>query len=124
MNHSPGITRREFIQLGATGLAWSALAGYGQEVGRQKKRVGLIGTGWYGKVNLFRLMQVAPVDVVSLCDADKHMLTSAAEMVEAKQGRKPRVYSDYPEMLKEKDLEIALIGTPDHWHALPMIAAV
>jgi predicted dehydrogenase len=124
MNHSPGITRREFIQLGATGLAWSALAGYAREVGRQKKRAGLIGTGWYGKVDLFRLMQVAPVEVISLCDVDKHMLTNAAEMVEAKQGRKPRVYSDYREMLKEKDLDIVIIGTPDHWHALPMIAAV
>ena len=32
-----------------------------------KKRVGLIGTGWYGKADLMRLIQIAPVDVVSLC---------------------------------------------------------
>ena len=38
--------------------------------------------------------------------------------------KKPRTYGDYREMLKEKDLDIVLIGTPDHWHALPMIAAV
>src|SRR5262249_57226877 len=36
----------------------------------------------------------------------------------------PRTYADYREMLKEKDLDIVLIATPDHWHALPMIAAV
>ena len=36
----------------------------------------------------------------------------------------PRTYSDYREMLEEKDLDIVLIGTPDHWHALPMIEAV
>ncbi|HVR75972.1 MAG TPA: gfo/Idh/MocA family oxidoreductase, partial [Planctomycetota bacterium] len=29
-------------------------------------RVGLIGTGWYGKCDLFRLIQVAPIEVVSL----------------------------------------------------------
>ncbi len=91
-----------------------------------KPRVGLIGCGWYGKCDLFRLIQVAPVEVVSLCDVDKKMLAEAAEMVAARQAskKKPRTYGDYREMLKEKDLDIVLVGTPDHWHALPMIAAV
>jgi predicted dehydrogenase len=53
------------------------------------------------------------------------MLAEAAEMVATRQAskKKPRTYHDYREMLKEKDLDIVLIGTPDHWHALPMIAA-
>src|SRR6266436_8627250 len=120
------MNRRKFIQLGATGLALSALGSYAAEFADQKKRVGLIGSGWYGKSDLLRLIQVAPVEVVSLCDVDKRMLADAAEMVAGRQvsKKKPRTYSDYREMLKEKDLDIVLIATPDHWHALTMIAAV
>jgi predicted dehydrogenase len=90
------------------------------------KRVGLIGTGWYGKCDLFRLIQVAPVEVVSLCDVDSKMVHDAADMVAIRQASKkrPRTYSDYRKLLAEKDLDIVLIATPDHWHALPMIEAV
>lgn len=120
------MNRRKFLQLGAAGLALSALAPYAAEFADQKKRVGLIGTGWYGKCDLLRLIQVAPVEVVSLCDVDKKMLAEAADIVASRQAskKKPRTYGDYREMLKEKDLDIVVIGTPDHWHALPMIAAV
>ena len=90
------------------------------------KRVGLIGTGWYGKADLFRLLQVAPVEVVSLCDVDSKMVTEAADMVKERQksGNRHRTYGDYRKILAEKDLDIVLIATPDHWHALPMIEAV
>ncbi len=121
-----GMNRRQFLQVGAAGLAWSALGSYAAEFADQKKRVGLIGCGWYGKSDLLRLIQVAPVEVVSLCDVDKRMLAGAAEIVASRQSskKKPRTYHDYREMLREKDLDIVLVGTPDHWHALPMIAAV
>ena len=120
------MNRRTFLQTGGTAaLALSTLPHYAAEFADQKKRVGLIGTGWYGKCDLFRLIQVAPVDVVSLCDVDQRMLADAAEMVAMRQlsKKKPRTYADYREMLKEKDLDVVLIATPDHWHALPMIAA-
>jgi predicted dehydrogenase len=111
--------RRRFLSSTTAGLA----AAFADD---KPKRVGLIGCGWYGKADLFRLIQVSPVEVVSLCDVDKNMLSRAAEMVSTRQASKkiPRTYSDYREMLKEKDLDICLIATPDHWHALPMIAAV
>jgi predicted dehydrogenase len=121
------MNRRHFLKASAAGLAMTALDRQALALADQKPpRVGLIGCGWYGKCDLFRLLQVAPVEVVSLCDVDKNLLAEAGAKVAATQvsKKKPRLYGDYREMLKEKDLDIALIATPDHWHALAMIAAV
>ncbi len=128
MNNST-ISRRHFIQSTATAsLALATLGVKGMETKYPAKtyRVGLIGTGWYGKSDLFRLIQVAPVEVIALCDADKNMLATAAELVSKRQksGKTPRLYGDYRKMLSENQLDIVLIGTPDHWHALQMIEAV
>src|SRR6202163_4196399 len=111
--------RRRFLSTTTASLA-AALAA------DMPKRVGLIGCGWYGKCDLFRLIQVAPVEVVSLCDVDKQMLANAADMVATRQASKkrPRTFSDYREMLKERNLDIVEVATPDHWHALAMIEAV
>src|ERR1035441_6183904 len=113
------MNRRAFVQGGIAALALSA-------ADLPSKRVGLIGCGWYGKADIFRLLQVAPVEIVSLCDVDRKMLADCAEMVAARQTskKKPRIFTDYRDMLKEKDLDLVEIATPDHWHALPMIEAV
>src|SRR5260370_2672472 len=54
------------------------------------------------------------------------MLANAAEMAASRQksGKTPRTYGDYREMLKEKDLDIVVVATPDQWHGLAMMAAV
>jgi predicted dehydrogenase len=121
------MNRREFLKASAAaGVALSATGAFAADTDTSKKRVGLIGCGWYGKSDLLRLVQVAPVEVVSLCDVDHNMVSAAADLVATRQvsKKKPRIYHDYREMLKEKDLDIVLIGTPDHWHALTMIEAV
>src|SRR5215203_2740352 len=122
------LNRRRFIKAASASLALAALDVNGMNfmVPADNYRVGLIGTGWYGKSDLFRLIQVAPVEVISLCDPDKKMLAGAAEMTAQRQRSKkqPRLYGDHREMLKEKDLDLVLIGSPDHWHALHMIDAV
>ena len=75
------MNRRDFIRNSAAAFAVSGFPRYLEQFGGAKKRVGLIGCGWYGKCDLFRLIQVAPVEVVSLCDVDKKMLAEAAELV-------------------------------------------
>ncbi len=58
--------RRDFLKAGLCGLAGGALPLFADGTGGQALRVALIGTGWYGKVDLFRLLQVAPVEVAAL----------------------------------------------------------
>jgi predicted dehydrogenase len=116
------MNRRTFL---ATSAAVPAAGLFAAGRPQQKARVGLIGCGWYGKLDVRRLLQVAPVEVVSLCDVDKKMLAEAVDLIAERQGgKKPRTFTDYKDMLKEKDLDIVEVATPDHWHALPMIAAV
>jgi predicted dehydrogenase len=122
------MNRREFLYTTALGLAAAAVApaAPAQEYDRDKRRrVGLIGCGWYGKSDLFRLVQVSPVEIVSLCDVDSQMLANAADMAATRQRsrKRPRTYADYRKMLAEKDLDLVLIAPPDHWHALIMIEA-
>jgi predicted dehydrogenase len=119
------MNRRTFLQTAGAGIALD-IAGSYTFANEKPRRVGLIGCGWYGKIDLFRLIQIAPVEVVSLCDVDKQMLSEAASMVASRQASRktPRTYSDYRQMLAAKDLDIVLVAPPDHWHALIMIEAV
>ena len=122
------INRRQFLKSTTASLALSTLGSNALDFIHRDEplRVGLIGSGWYGKSDLFRLIQVAPVEVISLCDVDQQMLSGAVELTSQRQksGKKPRTYTDYREMLAEKDLDIVLIGSPDHWHALQAIDAI
>jgi len=119
--------RRQFLRTGGgAAVALAAFRRYPEALADARLRVGLIGAGWYGKSNLFRLLQVAPAEVVSLCDVDSAMLADAAAQVAARQAsrRTPRTYADYRRMLAERDLDLVIVATPDHWHALAAIAAM
>jgi predicted dehydrogenase len=128
MNHGYGQNRRQFLRNSAGLFAFSyvktiGLADWGKE---KKRRVALIGAGWYGKSDLFRLMQVTPVEVVGLCDVDNNMLKEAASRITDRTISKKQIplYNDYRKMLSEQKPDITLIGSPDHWHALQTIEAL
>ncbi len=119
--------RRDFLKTGVSGaVGWSALASGVFAAGNEEPlRVALIGCGWYGKTDLLHLNQVAKIEVVGLCDVDQQMVEQAAELVSQRQPskKKPPTYGDYRKLLSEQRPEIAIIGTPDHWHCLPMVEA-
>lgn len=119
--------RRRFLQSTAIAASLAAIQPHAfAAAGDKPLRVATIGCGWYGKTDLFHLMQVAPVEVVGLCDVDAKMAEGAAELVAQRQPSKkmPPIYGDYRKLLAAEKPDIVNIATPDHWHALPMIAAV
>ncbi len=119
------INRRHFLKNASATLAFSTFGMSGLDLVFTDKawKVALIGTGWYGKSDLFRLIQVTNVDVVALADPDRNMLEAAGELVSKRQksGKVPKLYKDYKQLLAENELDIVLIGSPDHWHALQCI---
>jgi predicted dehydrogenase len=121
------MNRRNFLKRSGAGVVALTAAKSSLFAADEDKalRVALIGCGWYGKTDLFHLNQVAPIDVVGLCDVDKKAVEQAAELVSQRQPSKkrPPTYGDYRKLLAEEKPEIVLIGTPDHWHCLPMIEA-
>lgn len=122
------LNRRKFIQGTGAALTLTALHGKGIAANHATsvKRVGLIGAGWYGKSDLFRLIQVRDVDVVAVCDVDRNHLEEAGRSVRERQisGKVPALYGDYRKMLANHEFDLILIGTPDHWHARQAIDAM
>jgi len=122
------LNRRNFIKESTSALAYAMIGPYALDITHRSKpwRVALIGTGWYGKSDLFRLMQVAHVEVVGLCDVDSRQLSVANDRIKARLNQSKDIpqYKDYRVLINETAPEIALIGTPDHWHALQAIEAI
>jgi predicted dehydrogenase len=119
-------TRREFLQAAAvSALALNQFpAAIRAAVPDRKLKLGLIGCGWYGMVDLKAAFQVGGVEVTALCDVDSEHLSRSAAEVETLQGKRPRTFKLYEDLLKVPDLEVLIIGTPPQWHALQLIAAL
>src|SRR5215831_11222653 len=110
------MTRRNFLKTGGAGAVALAIMQRGLFAAEEGKplRVGLIGCGWYGKTDLFHLIQVAPVEVVGLCDVDSAMAEKAAALVAMRQTskKKPPVFGDYRKLLTEQRPDIVMSGPP------------
>jgi predicted dehydrogenase len=91
---------------------------------RAQPRVGMIGCGWFGGVALQNMARHAGVNVISLCDVNAHALKKTTELVAKHQSPVPRTFADFREMLASAQHDFVIVATPDHWHALPAIAAM
>ncbi|MCX6951753.1 MAG: Gfo/Idh/MocA family oxidoreductase [Verrucomicrobia bacterium] len=121
------LNRRQF--LGAVTAGAAALSQLRAQVTpapstARKVKLGLIGCGWYGMVDVNAAFKAGGVEIVALCDVDSDHLEKSAAEVEKTQGSRPKTFKLYEEMLATPGLEAVIIGTQPHWHALQLIAAV
>lgn len=124
------ISRRGFLGKSATaavGAAVTSVAASGEgsdEVSANEKiQVALIGCGGRGRGDLNTHLRIPGVECVAVCDVDKGQLKKTADEVEEKGGKRPEEYVDFRGVLDRKDVDAVIVGTPDHWHALPTVMA-
>ncbi len=90
----------------------------------RKHRTVLIGAGWWGGNVVGEAMMSGQCEIVGVCDVDQRAADLTAEKITKASGDTPRKYRDYRELLAKEKPDIAIVTTPDHWHALTTIAAV
>ena len=119
------LNRREFV---ARTAAVSAALGLSPAIHGATKaktyRTGLIGSGWWGMNILKEAMAAGNTQPVALCDVDGNALDLAAGEVESLTNTRPATYGDFREMLDKQELDVVIIATPDHWHALNALQAI
>src|SRR5678815_5681139 len=128
------ISRRRFLAKSASsaGLASLALTGVspfvrfvraGEPAPNDKVRLGLIGSGGMGQGDLECFFLNPQIDCVVVCDVDDARIAKGAEICEKKRGKKPDTAKDFRRVLDRTDVDVVLVATPDHWHALPTVLA-
>lgn len=85
--------------------------------------VGLIGCKGMGFNDLKAFLGQPKIACSALCDVDSNILNERAAETEQLTGKKPALFKDYRKMLEQKDIDVVIVGTPDHWHCLQMVHA-
>mgnify|MGYP001812653095 CR=1 FL=1 len=123
--------RRSFLQkssvlgastLLATNQVWSAV--HRPISPNDKLQIGVIGCKGMGWANTNSMLKMEDVDLVAICDVDQSVIDQRLEDYAKLRTNKPTVYKDYRELLQNSEVDAVIVGTPDHWHCMPMVEAV
>jgi len=123
-------TRRDFIRqtaLMGAGLSVSPFfikAGVNTVGANDKIGVGVIGCNGQGFSNLRAFFRNPEIECIAIADIDDAVLNRQAAVAEKISSKKvPNLYKDWRKVIDNKDIDIVIIGTPDHWHCLQLVAA-
>uniref|UniRef100_Q020K4 Oxidoreductase domain protein n=1 Tax=Solibacter usitatus (strain Ellin6076) TaxID=234267 RepID=Q020K4_SOLUE len=110
------VPRRTFLRAAsaATALSYSRVYGANERI-----QLGLIGCGERGRYDMGNFVKSGKVDVVALCDIYGNNIDAAKTT-----APNAKTFGDHRKLLETKEVDVALIGVPDHWHASCAIDAL
>jgi len=130
------ISRRRFLQqsgavAGAVAVPMIVPASvFGADAPSERITVGCIGTGRMGQGDMRDLLRFPQAQIVAVCDVDSKRAKDAQKIVVDHYSRQTgtawtgcEAYGDFRDVTGREDIDAVMIATPDHWHALPAIAA-
>jgi predicted dehydrogenase len=115
-----GFSRRSFL---GSSAAAAFIPRAAQAAPSDRIRVGVIGCGGISAGDIAAFLSHSEVDIPVICDVDDARLAITTGRVEKVRGKSPAAVKDFRRVVERKDVDVCLICTPDHWHALPTIAA-
>ncbi len=125
-------TRRSFIKSSAaaaagigisSSLSASILAPPSVLGANDKITVALIGARNMGWGDLKDILKQPNVVCKTLCDVDDGVLAEKAGLLVRMSHKEPILEKDYRKVIADKDIDVVIVGTPDHWHCLPTVEA-
>jgi len=120
------MTRRNFLKTTAAAavvLPAMNAGALGRTSANDQLNVALIGCRNMGWGDLSDMLLINGVECVALCDIDQSILNARTEELVKAGRKKPDLYGDYRKALDRKDVDVVIVGTPDHWHCLQMVDA-
>jgi len=131
MKNQSQITRRSFLKgtaaIGGAAIGLPAIVPssvFGANAPSSRIVFGAIGVGSQGTGDMQGFLGKSEVQMVAVCDIDKGHLDNAKKIVDDRYGNSDCVaYHDFRELIGRGDLDAVQLAVPDHWHAIPAIAA-
>ena len=124
------MNRRRFLKHGGT-LAGLSLAGMtatasqarGRPAANDRVAVAVVGARGRGGRLLTTFASLPDVDVRYVCDVDENVLHQRVAALAKETPHRPQPIKDFRRALDDKSLDALVLGTPDHWHAIPAVMA-
>lgn len=114
-------SRRDFLRHSATigiGLGLVPWSGSRAVAANDKIHVACIGVRGRGNSVMHSFAAEPDCEITHICDVRQSVREQRGAEMKQRTGRMPALVNDYRDLLGDKSIDVFMVATPDHWHAL------